>query len=82
MEGNIGYIKMTSFTRNVSNEVAEAFKEISEGVELNGLIFDLRGNPGGLLMRQLIQPTYLLRKGKKWLVLKEKLRTGIRFTIP
>lgn len=49
LEGNIGYIKMTSFTRNVSNEVAEAFKEISEGVELNGLIFDLRGNPGGLL---------------------------------
>ena len=49
LEGEIGYIKMTSFTRNVSKEVAEAYKELSKDKNLKGLIFDLRGNPGGLL---------------------------------
>ena len=49
LEGEIGYIKMTSFTRNVSKEVAEAYKELSKDKDLKGLVFDLRGNPGGLL---------------------------------
>ena len=49
LDGGIGYIKMTSFTRNVSKEVTEAYKELSKGNELKGLVFDLRGNPGGLL---------------------------------
>ena len=40
---------MTSFTRNVSKEVAEAYKELSKDNNLKGLVFDLRGNPGGLL---------------------------------
>ncbi len=49
LEGGVGYIKMTSFTRNVSKEVAEAYKELSKDNDLKGLVFDLRGNPGGLL---------------------------------
>ena len=49
LEGEIGYIKMTSFTRNVSKEVAEAYKELSKDKAIKGLVFDLRGNPGGLL---------------------------------
>ena len=40
---------MTSFTRNVSKEVAEAYKELSKDKDIKGLVFDLRGNPGGLL---------------------------------
>ncbi len=49
LDGGIGYIKMTSFTRNVSKEVTEAYKELSKDNDLKGLVFDLRGNPGGLL---------------------------------
>ena len=49
LEGEIGYIKMTSFTRNVSKEVAEAYKELTKDKDIKGLVFDLRGNPGGLL---------------------------------
>ena len=47
--GGIGYIKMTSFTRNVSKEVTEAYQELSKDNDLKGLVLDLRGNPGGLL---------------------------------
>ena len=49
LDGGIGYIKMTSFTRNVSKEVTEAYKDLSKDNDLKGLVFDLRGNPGGLL---------------------------------
>ena len=49
LDDGIGYVKMTSFTRNVSKDVAEAYKELSKENELKGLVFDLRGNPGGLL---------------------------------
>ena len=74
LEGNIGYIKMTSFTRNVSNEVAEAFKEISEGVELNGLIFDLRGNPGGLLNEAVNTTNLFIEKGQEVVSTKGKVK--------
>jgi carboxyl-terminal processing protease len=74
LEGNIGYIKMTSFTRNVSNEVAEAFKEISEGIELNGLIFDLRGNPGGLLNEAVNTTNLFIEKGQEVVSTKGKVK--------
>jgi carboxyl-terminal processing protease len=44
----VGYISLNSFSRKASREVATAFSNLkSEGMEY--LIFDLRGNPGGLL---------------------------------
>jgi len=46
---NIGYIALSSFTENCGNEVREAFKELKKKNNLNGIILDLRGNPGGLL---------------------------------
>jgi carboxyl-terminal processing protease len=46
---NIGYIKLTGFTENAANEVKEALVELKKNPELKSLVFDLRGNPGGLL---------------------------------
>lgn len=45
----IGYIKLTQFLGSSSSEVASAFKTLKDSNELEGLILDLRGNPGGLL---------------------------------
>lgn len=45
----IGYIKLTQFLGSSSSEVASAFKTLKDSNELQGLILDLRGNPGGLL---------------------------------
>lgn len=44
----VGYIKLTSFTANCSNEVKEALLKLKEK-NCKSLVFDLRGNPGGLL---------------------------------
>ena len=63
IEDNIGYIKLNAFHRNVSNEVAEAFNEINKDKSLKGLIFDLRGNPGGLLNEAVDITNLFIDKG-------------------
>ncbi len=46
---NVGYIKLTGFTENAAGEVKAALLELKKNPELKSLVFDLRGNPGGLL---------------------------------
>jgi carboxyl-terminal processing protease len=47
--GNIGYIRLTGFTERASTEVRTALELLLAKNKIKGLIFDLRGNPGGLL---------------------------------
>lgn len=46
---NVGYINLMQFNPNCALEVKNAFNELSSENELTGLVFDLRGNGGGLL---------------------------------
>lgn len=46
---DVGYVKLERFTRDAASEVESALQELTEAGALNGLILDLRGNPGGLL---------------------------------
>ncbi len=43
------YMKLTSFSRSAADEVKNALQELSNKRQINSIIFDLRGNPGGLL---------------------------------
>jgi carboxyl-terminal processing protease len=45
----IGYIKYTGFRQNSADEVRTALKDLEKNNKIEGLVFDLRGNPGGLL---------------------------------
>ncbi|MFN8309827.1 MAG: S41 family peptidase [Chitinophagales bacterium] len=49
LTNDIGYIRLSSFTEKASNEVRTALNMLEAKHQLKGLIFDLRGNPGGLL---------------------------------
>ncbi len=45
-----GYIRITNFQDNTTNDLELALKELESGdVSLKGLVIDLRNNPGGLL---------------------------------
>ncbi len=44
----IGYIKLSGFNETTETEMADALKTLNAS-SLDGLILDLRGNPGGLL---------------------------------
>ena len=52
LEGDIGYIKVTNFHAAVSGDMKDqlnSFKRQADGGEIQGLVLDLRGNPGGYL---------------------------------
>ena len=48
VEGGIGYIEITSFKSNTPEFFAEALTAVYS-MNVKGIIFDLRGNPGGYL---------------------------------
>ena len=65
-EGNIGYLRITSFSERVGEEVAEAVVALKKelGPKARGLIIDLRNNPGGLLDQSIKVSDMFLDKGR------------------
>jgi len=57
----IGYIKLDSFAETSGQELREALKQL-DAKHLDGLVFDLRANPGGLLTQAIeVAATFLQR---------------------
>ena len=51
-EGDVGYIRITSFSQQTDDGVKEAFAKLNKEIgekKVRGYILDLRNNPGGLL---------------------------------
>lgn len=59
----IGYIRISHFTRRTSQEVRDAVKSITDG-GAKGLVIDLRFNPGGLLTSAVEIVDLFLETGK------------------
>ena len=51
VEGGVGYIRVTTFNEQTESGMKAAMKDIQGklGNKLNGIVLDLRNNPGGLL---------------------------------
>lgn len=67
MVGNdIGYIRITTFNQNSDSGVKKAIAEFTakKDVHLNGIILDLRNNPGGLLDQAISVSDLFLDKGE------------------
>lgn len=58
-----GYIRLSNFTLGAGNEVKEAFLKMKEQ-DIKGLILDLRGNPGGLLIEAVRVCNLFIPKGE------------------
>ncbi len=65
-EEKIGYVRITSFSEQTSDGVARAMKRIKEklGSELQGVVLDLRNNPGGLLDQAIKVSDQFLERGE------------------
>ncbi|MCF7885389.1 MAG: S41 family peptidase [Candidatus Marinimicrobia bacterium] len=51
---NVGYVRLTGFSRGAAEKFARTIKELSdENQKFNSLVLDLRSNPGGLLSEAL-----------------------------
>jgi carboxyl-terminal processing protease len=57
-EDQLGYVRLDRFTRDAPTEVETALEELQNSEALQGIVLDLRDNPGGLL-RAAVQITEL-----------------------
>ncbi|MEO1628037.1 MAG: S41 family peptidase [Bacteroidota bacterium] len=65
LNGDIGYIALTTFTRNAGKNVGDALKKLKEeNSKLKGVVFDLRGNGGGLLTEAVNVSNVFISKGE------------------
>lgn len=71
---SIGYIRLSSFTENCSKEVKKAYQDLKKNHNLKALVFDLRGNPGGLLMEAVAVSNLFLPKGTEIVSTKGKVK--------
>ena len=71
---SIGYIKTRSFTRNISKEVIDAYKDMNANNDLKGLVLDLRSNPGGLLNEAISMANIFIDRGKEIVFTKGKIK--------
>ncbi len=64
--GDIGYIRVTSFTEQTTPGVLDAIEKLKKeaGGKLKGFILDLRNNPGGLLDQAIALSDAFLDKGE------------------
>lgn len=60
--GNLGYIALDRVARNSAREMAEAVRDVSDA---DGIIIDLRRNPGGYLDESLFMADMMLDRGEK-----------------
>jgi len=60
----IGYIRVTSFIETTSREVGDAIDTLDKDNAMKGLIIDLRGNPGGLMIEAVNMSDKFLQKGQ------------------
>lgn len=74
LENGVGYIKLRSFTQNCANEVKRALADLKSQQPLNGIILDLRSNPGGLLNESIDIVNLFVAKGEEIVTTKGKTK--------
>ncbi|MDA7552468.1 S41 family peptidase [Candidatus Pelagibacter sp.] len=89
IDNNIGYIRLTSFNENSSEQIKEKINKLNKNKDLKGYILDLRNNPGGLLSQAIKISDFFLENGeivstksrqasenRKWFAKKGDLTNG------
>ena len=71
LEENIGYLKITTFSNTLKDQVKDSLKEL-EKQNINSLIIDLRNNTGGYLSAAKDVASMFLEKGSIIYSLEEK----------
>ena len=59
-----GYLRLTSFNENSSNQIEDKIKEFNKNNKVENYILDLRNNPGGLLSQAIKISDFFLDNGE------------------
>ena len=73
IDNEIGYVKLNSFTSTASSDVGKALKYLKDSSGMKKLVFDLRGNGGGLLHESVNIVNFFIAKGKTVVATKGRL---------
>ena len=63
IDNNVGYIRLTAFNENSSNQVRDKIKKFKKN-KINKYVLDLRNNPGGLLSQAVKISDFFLDNGE------------------
>ena len=63
-DSGIGYVRLTGFNEDSFTDFLKSMREMSMQRNINGLILDLRGNPGGLLQSAVSFVNAFVRQGR------------------
>lgn len=72
---SIGYIKIKHFGRRAKEDFRKALTDVKDGIDLRGLIIDLRDNPGGSLEETVQIMEYFIPEGNLLLTVNSKGQT-------
>ena len=64
LDDKIGYLRISSFNENSSEQIKNKIKEIKKDKKIKGYILDLRNNPGGLLSQAIRISDFFLDYGE------------------
>ncbi|MDA7576675.1 S41 family peptidase [Candidatus Pelagibacter sp.] len=64
IDNNIGYIRLTSFNENSSQQIKKQIEKLKKNKDLNAFVLDLRNNPGGLLSQAIKIADFFLENGE------------------
>ena len=70
----IGYIRVDTFTETTEKEITDSLKKL--GSDLEGLILDLRSNPGGYLQAAIAVSDKFLKNGQDVLITKGRISSA------
>lgn len=75
LNDQVGYVALTTFTRNAGKNVAGALKSLqAENDNLKGVVLDLRGNGGGLLTEAVNVSNVFIPRGEVVVTTKGKVK--------
>ena len=74
LNNDIAFIRLSSFTDDAGYEVKSAVEELKKKNNVKGLIFDLRGNPGGLLNEAVNVVNVFVDKGQEVVSTRGKMK--------
>ena len=78
IDNSIGYLKLTSFTQTSARDVYDAYQDLEKNQGMKKLIFDLRGNGGGLLAQSTQIVNYFIEKGSEIVSIKGRVESDNR----
>ena len=73
-DDGIAYVNLSNFTENAAQEVKKALTDLKEKNTIKGVVLDLRGNPGGLLIEAVFVSNLFINKGEVIVSTKGKVK--------